>query len=152
MNQFLCHRAEKMRLAAAGPAEGQHVFLMIQELSLEELGQLRIHLSWQPLAVEGLQVFLQRQLRVLEQAGCPGVTACFTLPFRQFKKVALVLPVVPAGAYGGFLTGVPTFEDVPGRVESRYYPALPHQTVRAVLPHTAFRCSSLQGMRFLPDD
>ena len=30
-----------------------------------------------------------------------------------------------------------------GRVESRCHPALPHQTVRAVFPHTAFRCSSL---------
>lgn len=39
---------------------------------------------------------------------------------------------------------------VPGRVESRFHPALPHQTVRALLMHTAFRCSSLQSMRFLP--
>jgi len=39
---------------------------------------------------------------------------------------------------------------IPGRVESRYHPALPHQTVRAVFPHTAFRCSSLQSMRFRP--
>jgi hypothetical protein len=38
-----------------------------------------------------------------------------------------------------------------GRVESRYDPALLHQTVRAVSPYTAFRCSSLQGMHFLPD-
>ena len=30
------------------------------------------------------------------------------------------------------------------------WPALPHQTVRAVFPHTAFRCSSSQGMRPLP--
>jgi hypothetical protein len=39
---------------------------------------------------------------------------------------------------------------VPGRVENRFHPALPHQTVHAVFPHTAFRCSSLQGMHFLP--
>jgi GNAT superfamily N-acetyltransferase len=37
-----------------------------------------------------------------------------------------------------------------GRVENRFHPALPHQTVHAVFPHTAFRCSSLQGMHFLP--
>src|SRR3989304_3224738 len=36
-----------------------------------------------------------------------------------------------------------------GRVESRFHPALPHQTVRAVLPHTAFRCSSPSDMRLL---
>ena len=35
----------------------------------------------------------------------------------------------------------------PGRVESRLAPALPHQTVHAVFPHTAFRCSSHPGMR-----
>ena len=29
-----------------------------------------------------------------------------------------------------------------GRVGNRLSPALPHQTVRAVFPHTAFRCSS----------
>jgi len=29
-------------------------------------------------------------------------------------------------------------------------PAYPHQTVRALLTHTAFRCSSRQGMRPLP--
>ena len=29
-------------------------------------------------------------------------------------------------------------------------PAPPHQTVRAVFPHTAFRCSSPRGMRLLP--
>ena len=34
-----------------------------------------------------------------------------------------------------------------GRVENRFSPALPHQTVRALLTHTAFRCSSRQGMR-----
>ena len=33
------------------------------------------------------------------------------------------------------------------RVENRLTPALPHQTVLAVFPHTAFRCSSYQGMR-----
>ena len=32
-----------------------------------------------------------------------------------------------------------------GGVGSRLSPALPHQTVRAVLPHTAFRCSSRQA-------
>jgi hypothetical protein len=32
--------------------------------------------------------------------------------------------------------------DGPGRVEDRLAPALPHQTVHAVFPHTAFRCSS----------
>src|SRR3989304_324379 len=30
-------------------------------------------------------------------------------------------------------------------------PILPHQTVHAIFPHTAFRCSSLQGMRLLPN-
>jgi len=34
-----------------------------------------------------------------------------------------------------------------GRVKSRLTPALPHQTMHAVFPHTAFRCSSRQGMR-----
>lgn len=34
-----------------------------------------------------------------------------------------------------------------GRVENRLSPALPHQTVHAVFPHTAFRCSSHRGMR-----
>ena len=29
-------------------------------------------------------------------------------------------------------------------------PILPHQTVHAVLPHTAFRCSSHRGMRLFP--
>ena len=29
-------------------------------------------------------------------------------------------------------------------------PALPHQTVHAVFPHTAFRCSSPQSMRLRP--
>ncbi|MCI0733994.1 MAG: hypothetical protein L0Y38_09270, partial [Methylococcaceae bacterium] len=33
-----------------------------------------------------------------------------------------------------------------GRVENRLAPALPHQTVHAVFPHTAFRCSSCRGM------
>jgi len=33
-----------------------------------------------------------------------------------------------------------------GRVENRFSPALPHQTVRAQLTHTAFRYSSRQGM------
>ena len=33
------------------------------------------------------------------------------------------------------------------RVEDRLSPALPHQTVHALLTHTAFRCSSRQGMR-----
>ena len=37
-----------------------------------------------------------------------------------------------------------------GRVENRLSPALPHQTVHAVRPHTAFRCSSCQGMRRAP--
>ena len=37
-----------------------------------------------------------------------------------------------------------------GRVENRLAPALPHQTVHAVFPHTAFRCSSRRGMRLLP--
>ena len=37
-----------------------------------------------------------------------------------------------------------------GRVENRLSPALPHQTVHAVLPHTAFRCSSYRGMRRFP--
>jgi hypothetical protein len=37
-----------------------------------------------------------------------------------------------------------------GRVENRFHPALPHQTGHAVFPHPAFRCPSLQGMRFLP--
>ncbi|WP_308418296.1 phospholipase D-like domain-containing protein [Iodobacter fluviatilis] len=32
-----------------------------------------------------------------------------------------------------------------GRVESRFSPALPHQTVHAIFPHTAFRCSSHQA-------
>ena len=31
------------------------------------------------------------------------------------------------------------------RVENRFSPALPHQTVHAIFPHTAFRCSSRQG-------
>jgi hypothetical protein len=39
---------------------------------------------------------------------------------------------------------------IQGRVESRCNPALPHQTVCAVFPHTAFQCSSLQSMRFRP--
>ena len=34
-----------------------------------------------------------------------------------------------------------------GRVENRLAPALPHQTVRAVFRHTAFRFSSYRGMR-----
>ena len=37
-----------------------------------------------------------------------------------------------------------------GRVENRFSPALPHQTVHAVFPHTAFRCSSCQSMRRAP--
>ena len=37
-----------------------------------------------------------------------------------------------------------------GRVEDRLSPALPHQTVHAVCPHTAFRCSSRRGMRICP--
>ena len=37
-----------------------------------------------------------------------------------------------------------------GRVEDRFSPALPHQTVHAVFPHTAFRCSSCPGMRRAP--
>ena len=37
-----------------------------------------------------------------------------------------------------------------GRVENRLAPALPHQTVHAVFPHTAFRCSSYRGMRLAP--
>ncbi len=37
-----------------------------------------------------------------------------------------------------------------GRVEDRLSPALPHQTVHALLTHTAFRCSSHQGMRCFP--
>jgi len=41
-------------------------------------------------------------------------------------------------------------KDLRGRVESRFHPTLPHQTGRAVFPHPAFRCSSLQSMRFLP--
>ena len=53
--------------------------------------------------------------------------------------------------------------EIKGRVEDRLAPALPHQTVHAVLrvfasqnpclprfPHTAFRCSSHQGMRRFP--
>ena len=36
------------------------------------------------------------------------------------------------------------------RVETRFSPALPHQTVHAIFPHTAFRCSSRRGMRHLP--
>jgi len=39
---------------------------------------------------------------------------------------------------------------VGGRVEDRLSPALPHQTVHAIFPHTAFRCSSRQGMRRVP--
>src|ERR1017187_2385804 len=37
-----------------------------------------------------------------------------------------------------------------GRVESRLSPVLPHQTVHALLAHTAFRCSSHQGMHIHP--
>jgi adenylate cyclase len=37
-----------------------------------------------------------------------------------------------------------------GRVEDRLSPALPHQTVHAIFPHTAFRCSSRHGMRRVP--
>ena len=37
-----------------------------------------------------------------------------------------------------------------GRVENRLSPALHHQTVHAVFPHTAFRCSSHLGMRRFP--
>ncbi len=37
-----------------------------------------------------------------------------------------------------------------GRVENRLTPALPHQTVHALLTHTAFRCPSHQGMRCFP--
>ena len=33
-----------------------------------------------------------------------------------------------------------------GRVEDWLTPTLPHQTVHAIFPHTAFRCSSHQGM------
>src|SRR5690606_10570030 len=40
--------------------------------------------------------------------------------------------------------------DSSGRVENRLSPALPHQTVHAVFPHTAFRCSSRQGMCCFP--
>ena len=39
---------------------------------------------------------------------------------------------------------------VTGRVENRLAPVLPHQTVHALLTHTAFRCSSHQGMRCFP--
>ena len=57
--------------------------------------------------------------------------------------------------YGGSIGGLKGQHEIhniiPGRVENRFHPALPHQTVLAVLPHTAFRCSSLQGMRFRPD-
>ena len=38
----------------------------------------------------------------------------------------------------------------PGSVENKLPPALPHQTVHAVFPHTAFRCSSHLGMRRFP--
>ena len=37
-----------------------------------------------------------------------------------------------------------------GRVENRLTPALPHRSVHALLTHTAFRCSSHQGMRCFP--
>ncbi len=41
-------------------------------------------------------------------------------------------------------------ERLTGRVEDRLSPALPHQTVLAICPHTAFRCSSHRGMHSLP--
>ncbi len=37
-----------------------------------------------------------------------------------------------------------------GRVEDGLTPALPHQTVHAIFPQTACRCSSRQGMRRVP--
>jgi hypothetical protein len=37
-----------------------------------------------------------------------------------------------------------------GRVEGWLTPTLPHQTVHAIFPHTAFRCSSHQGMHIAP--
>ena len=42
------------------------------------------------------------------------------------------------------------FAEAVRRVEDRLAPALPHQTVHAIFPHTAFRCSSHQGMRIAP--
>ena len=38
------------------------------------------------------------------------------------------------------------------RVEDRLSPAFPHQTVHALLTHTAFRCPSRQGMRICPSN
>jgi len=50
-----------------------------------------------------------------------------------------------SGSGVGASFGIPgiRIEHIRGRVESRFYPTLPHQTVHAVFPHTAFRCSSL---------
>ena len=57
------------------------------------------------------------------------------------------------GAEGWKLEGDPTEGALlvsaykSGRVEGWLTPTLPHQTVHAIFPHTAFRCSSHQGMR-----
>ena len=102
-----------------------------------------------------------RALTIL--AASPRYNASYPLPVRQASAlpsassrfavthdtlaVQLTLPLV--GRVEDFHLQVNAPCRAHGRVENRLSPALPHQTVHALLTHTAFRCSSRQGMYFL---
>jgi len=68
------------------------------------------------------------------------VERALAVPMKRFDRPML-----------GFLTREEMAAVLGRRVEDRLLPALPHQTVRALLTHTAFRCSSRQSMHnYLP--
>ena len=64
----------------------------------------------------------------------------------DFRTIAGVVSRTPGKPLGSAHEPLGSHEP-PGRVEDRLSPALPHQTVRAIFPHTAFRCSSHRGVR-----
>jgi hypothetical protein len=73
--------------------------------------------------------------------GRPGLRRMFAVWIRA--------TLMRKGEYRILLPEINDLQEL-GRVEDRLSPALPHQTVHAIFPHTAFRCSSRQGMRRVP--
>ena len=79
-------------------AKGQHVLVPIDKAPLQQGMQLVHHLRRQTLAVEGLQVLLQRQPGFVQQTLDPFVPSFLALARRQLQQVALVTQ--------GFLLGL----------------------------------------------
>ena len=94
---------------------------------------------------ESVYVALKKLPRQRREIGC--LSSCRRCSLRRKLKAQLVSPASQvlhhSLAVALFIFNLASFDK--GRVENRFSPALPHQTVHAIFPHTAFRCSSRQG-------